>query len=102
MAAWPLIGAGVGLKLRRHHGRSWRWLRHDRRAKALMLLLLRGEGLLQVGWRVEAGWMHLWRVPEVGSCRGRERLSGALDRPSGFRLSQTEAVPWWRSGRALR
>ena len=86
----------MGLKLRRHHGGSWRWLRHDRRAKCLMLLLLRGEGLLQVGWRVKAGWKHLWRVPEVGSCRGSARMTWALDRPSGVRLSRTEAVPCWR------
>lgn len=66
MAVGALIEAGVGLKLRRHHGRSWCWLRHDWRAETVMLLLLRGEGLLQVGRRVEAGWKHLGWVPEVG------------------------------------
>ena len=77
----------MGLKLWRHDGGSWRWVHHDRRAKALMLLLLWGQGLLQVGWRVEAGWMHLWRVPEVGSCRGSAHIFRAQDRPSGLRLS---------------
>ena len=94
MAVRPLVEAGVGVKLRRHHGRSWHWLRHDRRAKHLMRLL-RGEGLLQVGRRVEAGWKHLWRVPEVGPCRGSAGMVLALIRSSG--LGSAKVKGWWKS-----